>query len=76
MGCFALVVPAGTDPAIMNKQSRDLATILGRPDLQKKFVDLATYTRPMSPGEASEFIRSQQQMWKPVLTQVVARSRQ
>jgi tripartite-type tricarboxylate transporter receptor subunit TctC len=69
------MAPAGTDPAIIGKQGRDLGTVLGQPELQRKFLDLATYARPMSPGETNAFILSQQQMWKPVLAPIVAKLR-
>ena len=48
MGWFALVAPVRTDQAIMSKLARDLATIVARQELNKKFADLGTYTRPMS----------------------------
>jgi tripartite-type tricarboxylate transporter receptor subunit TctC len=70
MGWFALVAPARTDPAIVNKLSRDLGKAVASPELNKKFVDIGTYTRPMSAAETREFIDSQQEMWKPVLRQL------
>ena len=75
VGWFVLAAPARTDSAIINKQARDLETVLTRPEFQKKLLDLATYTRLMTSGETSEFIRSEQQIWKPVLKQIVAKTR-
>jgi tripartite-type tricarboxylate transporter receptor subunit TctC len=70
IGWFALVAPARTDQVIMSKLARDLATIVARQELNKNFADLGTYTRQMSVVETKEFIRTQQQMWKPVLVQL------
>jgi len=75
VGWFVLVAPAKTDPAIIGKQARDLETVLGEPEFRKRLLDLATYTRPMTPGETREFIRSEQHVWKPVLQQIVAKMR-
>ncbi len=74
VGWFVLAAPAKTDAANISKLSRDLKTVLTQPEFQTRLLDLATYTRLMTPGETSEFIRSEQQIWKPVLQQVIART--
>ena len=74
MGWFALVAPTRTDPMVLSKLGRDLGTIIVRPELNRKFADVGTYTRPMSAVDTSEFIRSQQQVWKPVLQQLDLKS--
>jgi len=75
VGWFALVAPAKTDTTIISKQAADLKTVLMQPEFQRRLLDLATYTRLMSPAETSEFIRSEQQMWKPVLQQIITKTR-
>jgi tripartite-type tricarboxylate transporter receptor subunit TctC len=75
VGWFVLAAPAGTDSEIINKQARDLKTVLTQPEFQKKLLELATYTRPMTPGETGEFIRGEQQVWKPVLKQIISKTR-
>lgn len=70
MGWFALMAPPATPQAVARKASNDLRAVLARPQLQKRFVELGTYVRPMSPGELTDFIRSQQELWKPVITKV------
>jgi tripartite-type tricarboxylate transporter receptor subunit TctC len=75
VGWFVLAAPAKTDPTIISKQGRDLETILTQPEFQRKLLDLATYTRSMNPAQTSEYIRSEQQIWHPVLKQVIARTR-
>jgi tripartite-type tricarboxylate transporter receptor subunit TctC len=75
VGWFVLAAPAKTDTANISKLSRDLKTVLTKPEFQQRLLELATYTRLMSPGETSEFIRSEQQIWKPVLQQIIAKAR-
>jgi tripartite-type tricarboxylate transporter receptor subunit TctC len=75
VGWFVLAAPARTDAANISKLSRDLKTVLTQPEFQRRLLDLATYTRLMTPGETSEFIRSEQQLWKPVLQQIMAKTR-
>ena len=69
-GWFALMAPPGTPKDIARKVSDDLRAVLARPDLQRRFQDLGTYTRAMSSDELAGFIRSQQQQWKPVIAQI------
>jgi tripartite-type tricarboxylate transporter receptor subunit TctC len=66
MGWFVLLAPAGTPAAIVQKVNRDLAKVLEQPDFQKRFQDLGTFVRPMSPAETTEFIRGEQQLWRPL----------
>jgi tripartite-type tricarboxylate transporter receptor subunit TctC len=71
-GFFALVAPPGTPQAITRKISDDLRTVLGRPDLKQRFLELGSYTRPMAPDELISFIRSEQQLWRPVVSEIVS----
>jgi tripartite-type tricarboxylate transporter receptor subunit TctC len=75
VGWFVLAAPAKTDAATIGKLSRDLKTVLTQPEFQRRLLDLATYTRLMTPGETGKFIRSEQQLWKPVLQQIMAKTR-
>ena len=74
MGWFALMAPPKTPEAIAGKASDDLRTILERPELKQRFLDLGTYLRPMSPAELAGFIADQQRIWKPVIAATAARS--
>jgi tripartite-type tricarboxylate transporter receptor subunit TctC len=69
-GWWVLVAPPGTPASIVQKLSNDLREVLARQDLNQKFQELGTLTRQMSPRELSDFIRSEQQLWKPVIKQV------
>jgi len=75
VGWFVLAAPARTDSAIISKQARDLETVLTRPEFQKRLLELATYTRLMTPEETGAFIRSEQLIWKSVLMEIITRTR-
>ena len=70
MGWFVLLAPAGTPEAIVRKVNQDLAKVLEQPEFQKRFQDLGTFVRPMSPAETTEFIRGEQQLWRPLVRQL------
>jgi tripartite-type tricarboxylate transporter receptor subunit TctC len=38
--------------------------------VRKKFEDLATFGRPMTPEETTSFIRTEQEVWNPVVRKV------
>jgi tripartite-type tricarboxylate transporter receptor subunit TctC len=70
MGWFPLMAPRGTPEAIIRKVNRDLETVLRQPELRQRFQDLGTFTRPMLSAEVTEFIRGEQQLWRPVVRQI------
>ena len=70
MGWFVLLAPAGTPEATLRQVNRDLAKVLEQPEFQKRFQDLGTFVRPMSPAETTEFIRGEQQLWRPLARQL------
>jgi tripartite-type tricarboxylate transporter receptor subunit TctC len=69
MGWFALMAPPGTPAPIAAKISGDLRTVLGKPEVKKRFEDLGTYIRPTTPEELTTFIREQQAIWRPVIAE-------
>ncbi len=72
MGWFALLAPPRTPEPIARKISDDLRAVLVQPELKKRFEDLGTYLRPMTPAELAAFIKEQQEMFKPVIAAVRA----
>jgi tripartite-type tricarboxylate transporter receptor subunit TctC len=68
-GWFALVAPRGTPVAIVNKVSEDLRAVLARPEVRERFDAFSLSTRSMSPQDLSDFIKSERQLWKPVIKQ-------
>jgi len=69
-GWSILVAPRGTPAPIVQKINRDLRAILSRPDIIKKFEDAGNYTRPMTPQELSEFVRSERDIWRPIVKSI------
>lgn len=69
-GWFALMALAGTPDGVVQKVSQDLRTVLGQPEVQRKLEALGSYARPMSPAETARFIRSEQELWRPVVRQL------
>jgi tripartite-type tricarboxylate transporter receptor subunit TctC len=67
MGWFALLAPAGTPDPIVRQVNKDLGTVLDLPELRKSFQDLGTFVRPMSPEQATQFIRTEQTVWRPIV---------
>jgi tripartite-type tricarboxylate transporter receptor subunit TctC len=69
-GWFVLVAPPGTPLSIVKKVSEDLRVVLARTDVKQRFDELSLSTRSMSPQELSDFIRTERELWKPVLKQI------
>ena len=69
-GWFALTAPPGTPRDVARKVSDDLSKVLADPDLQQRLRSLGTYTRALSPEELANFIRREQQQWRPVIAQI------
>ena len=54
----------------MRKVGEDLRTVLDQPAVRQKLAQLATFARPMSGAETTEFIRREQELWRPVVKQI------
>jgi tripartite-type tricarboxylate transporter receptor subunit TctC len=69
-GWFVMVAPAGTPDEIVRKVRADLRTALEQPEVKQRLQGLAVYTRTMSPDELDRYIRSEQELWKPVIREI------
>jgi tripartite-type tricarboxylate transporter receptor subunit TctC len=69
-GWSILVAPHGTPPPVVQKINDDLRTALARPALIRKFEELGNYTRPMTPQQLSDFVRSERELWGPIVKQI------
>jgi tripartite-type tricarboxylate transporter receptor subunit TctC len=69
-GWAALMAPAGTPEGIVQKVNKDLNAVLEQPGIQRKLETLGTYARLTSPAETARFIRSEQELWRPVVRQL------
>jgi tripartite-type tricarboxylate transporter receptor subunit TctC len=70
LGWFVLMAPARTPEALVRKVNDDLNRILARPELEQKFQELGAFVRQMSPAQTAEFIRKEQQAWRPLVRQI------
>jgi len=73
-GWQILAAPVGTPDAIIRKVSEDLARVVNDPDVKRKLAQLGSYTRAMTPGEATAFVQREQETWKPVLQKIAAKT--
>jgi tripartite-type tricarboxylate transporter receptor subunit TctC len=55
---------------VAKKVSDDLRTVLALPEVKHRFDALSVSTRAMSQQALSDFIRGEQQLWKPVIEQI------
>jgi tripartite-type tricarboxylate transporter receptor subunit TctC len=72
IGWSVLMAPAGSPDAIIRMINRDLQQVTEQRDVQQHFETIGTYARSLSPQETRAFIRSQQDLWRPVVREVLA----
>jgi tripartite-type tricarboxylate transporter receptor subunit TctC len=66
-GWIALMAPAGTPDAIVQKVNADLRKVTAMPDVIARLQQLGTYSRDLTPAQTEEFIRSEEKLWWPVV---------
>jgi len=66
----AVLAPNGTPPPIIAKASEGLHAALEMADVSEQLAARGSYTRAMSPGEVTAFIREQQTLWKPAIDRI------
>ena len=64
---FGIEAPAGTPPAVVNKLSADIKTILQRPDVQERMLAAGVYVNYLSPADSSKRIHRELNMWSKVI---------
>src|SRR5215204_1206174 len=64
---YAIMAPRRTPEAIINKVNKDVVSVIGQPDVQKRFLDQAAKPVANSPQEAAAFIASESQLWGDVI---------
>lgn len=69
-GWIVLMAPAGTPAAIVQKINADLRTVLADPDVQDKFATLGSYPHALTPAETAAFIKSEEDLWWPLVREV------
>ncbi|MGI8527593.1 MAG: Bug family tripartite tricarboxylate transporter substrate binding protein [Pseudolabrys sp.] len=69
-GWLALMAPAGIDDKIVAKINADLHKVLADQDLQAKLAVLGSYPHALSPTETAAFIKSEEDLWWPLVREV------
>lgn len=69
-GWTALMAPPGTPQPVVQKVGEALRGILADPEVVKKFAEMGSFTRVMSPQELAQHMRREQESWRPVIDQV------
>jgi tripartite-type tricarboxylate transporter receptor subunit TctC len=69
-GWIVLMAPAGVPDAIIQKANTDLRKVVALQEVQDQLKVLGTYTRDLTPAQTNDFIRSEEQLWWPIVRQV------
>jgi tripartite-type tricarboxylate transporter receptor subunit TctC len=64
---FALMAPAGTPSAIIEKLHREVVRVLALPDLRQRFDDLGMEVVGNTPAEFAAVIRDETPIWAKVI---------
>jgi tripartite-type tricarboxylate transporter receptor subunit TctC len=67
---YALFAPKGTPAPIVERLTREVATVLKRSDVRAKFAELGAEPHYLSPQELTEFVAKETPTWKPLLENI------
>jgi tripartite-type tricarboxylate transporter receptor subunit TctC len=70
VGWMAIVAPSGTPADVLRKICDDLNVALSDPALTRRFETLGAVARPMTSAQTQDFIRGEQQLWRPVVRRI------
>ena len=71
-GWIVLMAPTGVPDAIIQKLNADLRAVVAMPDVIERFQALGTYSRDLTPAQTTEFVRSEEKLWWPIVRQITA----
>jgi tripartite-type tricarboxylate transporter receptor subunit TctC len=66
-GWFAILAPAGTPPAIVNRLNTELNAVLRSPEIRERFATAWLEPLPSTPLELSELMKSETVKWAKVI---------
>ena len=69
-GWSILVAPKGTSNDIVHKINADLRAALSQPEVVAKIEKLGNYTRPMTPQQLAEFVKTERATWVPIVKEI------
>jgi tripartite-type tricarboxylate transporter receptor subunit TctC len=71
-GWMLLMAPAGTPAEIIEKVNADLRKAVTAPEVLERFATLGTYSRDLTPAQTADFIRSEEELWWPIVRRLNA----
>ena len=71
-GWFVLMAPKDTPAPIVSQIGDDLRDTLNESALRKRYEDIGTFARPASAQETLAYIKSEQELWAPIVRQIGA----
>ena len=72
IGWAALMAPIGVPDEIVQRINADIRRIMDSADMKKRLDELGTYPVSMSTAQLTSFIKSEQELWWPVVRQLLA----
>ena len=69
-GWFVLLALPGLPDGVVARINADMRMVLDQPEVRSRFESTATYIRHLSPVETGQFIRDEQNAWRPIVRQV------
>ena len=67
---FGLSGPAGMQKDIVERLNREVIKVLAQPRVQKQMQQEALLTRPMTPQQFTDFVRTEIDKWGPIAEQI------
>jgi tripartite-type tricarboxylate transporter receptor subunit TctC len=67
LGWFGLMAPAGTPKAVIDKVHRDAVTVLGSPEVRKRFEELGMSPVGNTPAEFTKAMKEETARWANVV---------
>lgn len=69
-GWIVMMAPAGVPDTIIRKINADLRMVLAMSDVQERLHALGTYTRDLTPEQTTDFMRSEEKLWWPIVREL------
>ena len=66
-GWFGLFAPAGTPRDLVDRLNREVIRAGATPELERSYAQLSMLRVPMSPDQFAQMIRSDMQIWGPLI---------
>jgi tripartite-type tricarboxylate transporter receptor subunit TctC len=64
---YAMLAPAGTPPAIVNKLNAEMVKMIADPPFAQRLIDLGSEPQSSTPAELGAYMRSESERWSKVI---------